>query len=222
LAAKQQSEKVLNKTLQDALSLLKPLQTHLEEAEREKMHISKELRTLRKRFRQLQMSELGSVGDDQSKSTFAGDVSMELVKIKEELEDTVRQLELENSQLQDALEDLSETGTVEAKWRQKLVELNSRYEVTQNKLEDAHVENHSLVKELKRKETRELQQQAEIERLRRRLDQSESELSNAKSIAKTALVKVEELTMNNIEELSRNGTSSVDIGFPLTTSTGRF
>jgi DNA repair ATPase RecN len=168
------------------------------------------------------MSELGSVGDDQSKSTFAGDVSMELVKIKEELEDTVRQLELENSQLQDALEDLSETGTVEAKWRQKLVELNSRYEVTQNKLEDAHVENHSLVKELKRKETRELQQQAEIERLRRRLDQSESELSNAKSIAKTALVKVEELTMNNIEELSRNGTSSVDIGFPLTTSTGRF
>jgi hypothetical protein len=121
LAAKQQSEKVLNKTLQDALSLLKPLQTHLEEAEREKMHISTELRTLRERFRQIQMSELGSVGgDDQSKSTFAGDSSMELVKIQEELEDTVRQLELENSPLQHALEDLSETGTVEAQWRQKL------------------------------------------------------------------------------------------------------
>jgi len=221
LASKEQSEKVLKKTLQDALNLLKPLQTHLEEAEREKMHISKELRTLRKRFRQLQMSELGSVGDDQSKSTFAGDVSTELIKIKEELEETVRQLELENSQLQDALEEMSESGTSEAKWRQKLVELNSRYEVTQNKLEDAHVENHALAKELKNRESREQQHLAELERLRQRLDETQSELSNAKSIAKTALIKVEELTMNNIEELSRKGSPAVDMGFPLR-STGRY
>lgn len=222
LAAKEQSERILNKSLKDALGLLKPLQTHLEEAEKEKMHISKELRTLRKRFRQLQMSELGSV-DDQSKSTFGGDVSIELIKIKEELEDTVRQLEMENSQLHDALEDISEVGGggSDAKWRQKLLELNSRYEVTQNKLEDAHVENHSLIKALKHKEAVEEQQQREIDCLRQRLQQTETELVNAKSIAKTALVKVEELTMNNIEDLSRNGSASVDMGFPLT-STGRF
>jgi chromosome segregation ATPase len=219
LAAKEQSEHVLNKTLKEAVGLLRPLQMHLEEAEKEKMHISKELRTLRKRFRQLQMSELGSAGDDQSKSTFGGDVSIELIKIKEELEDTVRQLELENSQLHDALEEMPESGNSEAKWRQKLVELNSRYEVTQNKLEDAHVENHALVKEIRKREAREQHQQAEIERLRRRLEQSESELVNAKSIAKTALIKVEQLTANDIEALSRQKSTAMDMGFPLT-STG--
>ena len=69
------------------------------------LEISKELRNLRKRFRQLQMGEL----DDQSRSTIGQqDVSIELIRVKEELEETVRQLEMENSQLHDALEDLGE------------------------------------------------------------------------------------------------------------------
>ena len=105
LAQKEQAEQILNKSLKDALGLLRPLQMHLEEAESEKMEISKELRNLRKRFRQLQMGE----GDDQTLSTMgAQSVSIEVIKIKEELEETVRQLELENSQLHDALEDLSD------------------------------------------------------------------------------------------------------------------
>merc|ERR1712176_1126407 len=79
LSQKEQSEKVLNKSLKDALGLLKPLQQHLEEAEHEKMGISKELRNLRKRFRQLQMGEL----DDQSRSTLGQqDISIEMIRIK--------------------------------------------------------------------------------------------------------------------------------------------
>jgi chromosome segregation ATPase len=223
LAAKEQTEKVLNKSLKDALGLLKPLQTHLEEAEREKLEISKELRNLRKRFRQLQMSDAASSAhDDQSKSTFGGDVSIELIKIKEELEETVRQLELENSQLHDALEDKSDNGAAEAKLRQKLVELNSRYEVTQNKLEDAHVENHALIKALKQKEADERKQAAELEHLRSMLEKSEAELKNAKAIAKTALMKVEELTMNSIEQMSLTGTGTKDMHFPVTASVSRY
>ena len=208
LSQKEQSEKVLNKSLQEALGLLRPLQQHLEEAEREKMEISKELRNLRKRFRQLQMGEL----DDQSRSTIGQqDVSIELIRVKEELEETVRQLEMENSQLHDALEDIGEEGgstglggnnNSEAKLRQKFVELNSRYEVTQNKLEDAHVENHALVKALKQKELEEKQRQQEMRQLQERLRYSENELNNAKAIARSALVKVEELTMANVEQLS--------------------
>ncbi|KAG7352466.1 hypothetical protein IV203_008514 [Nitzschia inconspicua] len=210
IAQREHAERVLNKSLKEALGLLKPLQMHLEEAEQEKMEISKELRNLRKRFRQLQMGE----GDDFSRSTTFGghpDVNVELIKIKDELEETVRQLELENSQLHDALEDLTEDGNKhnEAKLRQRLVELNSRYEVTQNKLEDAHVENHALVKALKQKEMEEKKRQNEIQQLQERLQRTETELKNAKSIAKSALVKVEELTMSNIEHLSRGG--SVDM-----------
>ncbi len=222
LATKEQAEKVLNKSLKDALGLLKPLQTHLEEAEREKMDISKELRNLRKRFRQLQMSDATSTNDDQSKSTFGGEVSVELIKIKEELEETVRQLELENSQLHDVLEEMSENGVAEGKLRQKLVEMNSRYEVTQNKLEDAHVENHALIKALKQKEAEERKQAAEIQQLRSMLDKTQSELKNAKSIAKTALMKVEELTMNNIEQMSMSGAGTADMHIPMKASLSRY
>jgi hypothetical protein len=213
LAQKEQTERILNKSLKEALSLLKPLQMHLEDAEKEKMEISKELRNLRKRFRQLQM---GDHSDDQSRSTMGPqDVSIELIKVKEELEETVRQLELENSQLHDALEELSSEGgavnngmkgsnkkSSDAKLRQKIVEMNSRYEVTQNKLEDAHIENHALVKALKQKDLDDKRRNEELRVLREKYERSEAELHNAKSIARSALVKVEELTMANVEQLS--------------------
>ena len=218
LAQKEQTERILNKSLKEALGLLRPLQMHLEDAEKEKMEISKELRNLRKRFRQLQM---GEHTDDQSRSTAPQDVSIELIKIKEELEETVRQLELENSQLHDALEELSTEGSTngkkpsDAKLRQKIVELNSRYEVTQNKLEDAHIENHALVKALKQKELDEKQREEELDSLREKLEKAEAELHNAKAIARSALVKVEELTMANVEQLSlsRDGPIDLDTSF---------
>jgi len=203
LGQQEQANKVLNKSLKEALGLLKPLQTHLEAAETEKIEISKELRNLRKRFRQLQMGEMV---DDQSRSTVGGyESNLEISKIKEELEETIRQLELENSELHNALEDLTEDGRQhnnEAKMRQRLVELNSQYEVTQNKLEDAHVENHILVKALKQKEMEETKRRSGMIQLEERLHKTESELINAKKIAQSALVKVEELTMSNIEQLS--------------------
>ncbi|VEU43274.1 unnamed protein product [Pseudo-nitzschia multistriata] len=205
LAQKEHANTVLNKSLKEALGLLKPLQMHLEAAEMEKNETSKELRNLRKRFRQLQMGEMV---DDQSRSTVGGraiDGGVELAKIKEELEETVRQLELENSELHDALDDLTEGGNKqnnEAKTRHRLVELNSLYEVTQNQLEDARVENHALLKALRQKEAEEIERRAEVVRLGEQLHKTESELTNAKKIAQSALVKVEELTMSNIEQLS--------------------
>ena len=186
LAQKEQAESILNRSLKDALGLLKPLQMHLEEAEKEKMEISKELRNLRKRFRQLQMGEI----DDLSRSTIHGEVSVELIKMKEELEETVRQLELENSQLHEALDDVTDDGQGQSKMRQRMVELSSRYEVTQNKLEDAHVENHSLIKQLKQKELEEKQRKEETKRLYERLLKTESELHDAKAI-------VDEFTLSN-------------------------
>jgi len=211
VAQREHVNRVLNKSLKEALGLLKPLQMHLEEAEMEKAEISKELRNLRKRFRQLQMGEM----DDHSRSTHGGaEVSVELIKIRDELEETVRQLELENSQLHDALDDMTEDGrqhNIEAKLRQQFVELNSRYEVTQNKLEDTHVENHALVKALKQKESEEKKRMGDIVELEENLHRTETELINAKKIAQSALVKVEELTMSNIEQLSiSRDTSTVE------------
>jgi hypothetical protein len=99
--------------------------------------------------------------------------------------------------------------------RQRLVELNSRYEVTQNKLEDAHVENHALMKALKQKEMVEMKRKNEMMQLQEKLQKTEKELHNAKMIAKSALVKVEELTMENIEHLSKDGQSSTNMDVKL-------
>lgn len=211
VAQREHVNRVLNKSLKEALGLLKPLQMHLEEAEMEKAEIFRELRNLRKRFHHLQMGAT----DDQSRSTNGGaDISVELIKIKDELEETVRQLELENSQLHESLDDMTEDGrqhNIEAKLRQRLVELNSRYEVTQNKLEDAHVENHALVKALNQKEMEEKTRNLDMTQLEENFRKTEKELMNAKMIAQTALVKVEELTMTNIKQLSSiRETSSID------------
>merc|ERR1711935_816001 len=146
-------------------------------------------RNLRKRFRQLQMGE----GDDHSRSTHTGggaDISIELIKVRDELEETVRQLELENSQLHDALDDMTEDGkqnNLEAKLRQNFVELTSRYEVTQNKLENAQVENTALVRALKQKEMNEKKRHEDIILLEQELRNTETELANAKRIAQSAL-----------------------------------
>ncbi|KAL3926528.1 MAG: hypothetical protein SGBAC_013441 [Bacillariaceae sp.] len=175
LAQKEHAERILNKSLKEALGLLRPLQIHLEDAEKEKMEVSKELRSLRKRFRQLQMGDMDEI-DDFSKSTIHGEVRVE------ELEEAVRQLEEENSQLHDALEDSQMGGADDSKTRQRMVELNSRYEVTQNKLEDALVENHSLTKTLKQRKLQEKQRLEEIRVLRERLHKMENELGDAQAI----------------------------------------
>lgn len=231
LANREQAEKMLNKSLKDALGLLKPLQLHLEEAEREKMEISRELRNLRKRFRQLQMGELhingNGGGDDLSRSTFGGtqDISVEFIKIKEELEETVRQLELENSQLQDQLEDLSGAAVgggnalLEARMRQRLVEANSRYEVTATKLEDSQLENHALVKALKQKEAQEQAQRAEVQQLQEELAKSQNELMSAKKIAKSAIMQMEAMMISNVELASRSQ-DGTDLSQPYPLSTG--
>ena len=208
VAQREHVNRVLNKSLKEALGLLKPLQTHLEEAESEKTQISAELRNLRKRFRELQM------GDDHSRSTHtagAADISVELIKVRDELEETVRQLALENSQLHDVLDDMTDDGrqpNMEAKLRQKIVELNSRYEVTQNKLENAQVENHAIVQALRQKEREDKERQKDMTLLHEELRRTETELINAKRIAQSALVKVEEMTMSSIEHLSNSRDTS--------------
>jgi chromosome segregation ATPase len=180
LGTKRDAERALNKSLKDALGLIKPLQIHLEESENEKRQMMKELEAYQRApgngsvvsRREPQMSaSSGLVGPAQNA------VSFEAVR---ELESTVRQLEKENAMLQDALEDMSQSlnashvsgtnyilspnnpaqlqpkfvstsskKTPEGKrLHQEFVELQSRYEVTQSRLNEAYSENRSLREQL--------------------------------------------------------------------------
>jgi chromosome segregation ATPase len=214
---KKEAEKTLKRSLRDAIGLLKPLQMHLEESEEEKRELEKEIVDLKRR--------LG--GDDVDVAIVDKSDSKRTANVQQmrDLENAVKQLEDENSQLHDALEDMSRQSLnvshvssfsaltpsqikpldvrQESRLREELVELKSRYEVTQRRLESFVGENRSLVAELNKREA-ESEQLRELKALREKLRINERELDNAKYIATSALVKVEELTMANVEKLSLN------------------
>jgi DNA repair exonuclease SbcCD ATPase subunit len=234
LRHKLQSEMVLSKSLKDALGLLKPLKNHLEEAEAENKDLSKEVKTLRRKITSMEISGMGTVvasqnGVDPHKSLLgSGNLAAnnhaddKILRDKEQLEETVRHLEQENSQLHDALDELSRmndggmspkgngnsivSSKAEVRLNQEIVELKSRYEVTQSRLEDAYVENHTLVEALKEKEEAEKDAVEGMRILREKLRKTEMDLQNAKYIATSALVKVEQA-----KSLENN--SSINSGF---------
>jgi hypothetical protein len=215
-----QSEKVLNKSLKDALGLLKPLKNHLEEAEAENKDLSKEVKTLRRKVTSMEISGMGTVVASQNgvealkSASDSGNLAAnnhpdeKILREKEQLEETVRHLEQENSQLHDALDELSRmndggmspkasgnsivSSKAEVRLNQEIVELKSRYEVTQSRLEDAYVENHTLVEALIEKEESEKDAVEGMRILREKLRKTEMDLQNAKYIATSALVKVEQ------------------------------
>ena len=155
LQLKQTVEKALNKSLKEALNLLRPLQRHLEDAEQEKRALATELESLKKRL----VTSSTQPNNTTALTTMAlSDHDSQNDQKVKELEYAVTQLEQENSQLHDALDDMSHSlnnaSHVSAstatqhnhnhKLKEELVELQSRYEVTQSRLQDAIVENHAL------------------------------------------------------------------------------
>lgn len=200
LEATKEAELVLTKSLKQALGLLRPLETHLATAEQEKRDLTKQLKACRKEIAKL---EAGG-----SNSRALGPPNEVEMRGNNSL--TVRQLEQENAKLQNALEEVSQNLSFngdenirnQSRLQETLVELNSRYEVTQNKLERVVVENHALIDALKHKEDNERKTMGELRHLREELMRSNQELENAKFIATSALIKVEELTMANIEQMS--------------------
>lgn len=206
LLSKKEAEKALKRSLKEALSLLRPLQMHLEEAEAEKKELLQELRQLRKK------------GETEGKPSKARSVSNESKTLRE-LETTVRLLELENAQLHDALEDMSQsinashvsgaTGTSnkhDSRLREEIVQLKSRNEVTQKQLEMAKREKNSLAEALSsRGGSDEKETLEELRALREKLRKTEAELENAKFIATSALVRVEEFATQDSEQVSSYG-----------------
>jgi chromosome segregation ATPase len=179
LTSKNQVEHILNNSLKEALSLLRPLQMHLETAEREKKDMSKKMKLYKK---QLAKWETGSQANESMS------VSSEWP--------------LERQELQQRLLELQQRTNGAEKLRSDFVELNSRYDVTQNKLESAIVENQALADALKQREQHETEMIIELKELTEKMAKSEHELENAKYIATSALMKVEELTSEHVLQLS--------------------
>ncbi|GAX18149.1 hypothetical protein FisN_25Hh132 [Fistulifera solaris] len=216
LHVKKEVEKALNRSLKEALKLLKPLQMHLEEAEAEKRELAKEMRLMRQRF-----GDVGSLRSPGSSS--ASNAFQDSGKVRE-LQETVKFLELENSQLHNALEDMSQMNGSQVsgvsgahrgvnlasqqkrdqRLHEQLVEMKSRYDVTKDQLDNAMAENQALIETLKKRDRGEHALKEEIQQLRDQLRKTGYELENAKFIASSALVKVDELTKGSSVQTNRD------------------
>jgi chromosome segregation ATPase len=205
IATKREAERALNRSLKDALGVIKPLQMHLEDAEEEKKELARELDALKRK-----MMDGASAMMNGSRSIGLSPSNDAHIETMRGLENLVHELEKENSQLQDALEEMSQSlnashmngtnGKGESRLREEIVELKSRYEVTQGRLDDAFVENHTLIEVLRKREKEEDEMMKEMTVLKERLRASEAELEKAKSVATSALVAVEEMSLSNAEQ----------------------
>ena len=248
LEQKRQSEKALNKSLKEALVLLKPLKSHLEEAESEKKELTIEVRTLRQKLSQMEIKVMDSVAashdnihlrsknHDGAGTHVASSIDDQVKPAKEDLEDTVRHLEQENSQLHDALDEMSRVKNMSAGvdttrslsllpsspnenrhasvdgmsnghegeagpcTNEEIEKLRSHCKVTDSRWEDAHAENNALSEALREREESEKEALESMRLLRERLRKTEMDLENAKYIATSALVKVE--NTRNVDHIS--------------------
>jgi len=191
LIEKTEVERILNKSLKEALSLLKPLQMHLETSEREKRDLSKQLKLYKKRSSKY--ANGSPINDSMAlERTMSTDLPHDE---REDLEQRLQQLELQTSGADKLKEDF--------------VELNARYQVTHSKLELVTKEQHTLVDALKQYQYIETDLLNELKEMTDKLAKTEHELENAKYIATSALMKVEEMTMENVQKMSIENNSGL-------------
>lgn len=172
LKTKTQSEQVLNESLIEALNLLKPLQAHLETAEQEKRELAKQLRSYRRRIAKLENQNSSVASSRSTGASFAGG--------PEGWDPKARYLEATKSKFSPQRGQSNLTASPE-------------------RLKSAEAQNRALADRLKQKERSEKDLSDEVTQLRAQLQASEKELENAKYIATSALVKVEELTMAKVQ-----------------------
>ena len=183
LIEKTEAERILSKSLKEALSLLKPLQVHLETAEREKKNMHKQMKLCKKRLALLENGR-----------TFNDNVSVDHSRSSGKLSGS--------EEIEQHAKDLENRLIAADTLKEDFVELNARYNDTQSKLESTMMQQHALVETLKQREEDEKGLLKGLSLLRDKLAKSEHELENAKYIATSALMKVEELTMDDVHQMS--------------------
>jgi chromosome segregation ATPase len=168
LLFKTEAERMLNDSLKEALGLLKPLQTHLETSERERKQLTRQLKVARKK-----LEELERKSDHVEKWDVIDDQGSDKEVIMRGLPQNSRH-------------------------QKEVLQWKTRHDELQQNLDSAKIENNALVDALKRRESKERELIKEISTLRKKLEKSNHELENAKFIATSALMKVEELTMADL------------------------
>jgi chromosome segregation ATPase len=196
LEVKTESERKLNKSLKEAVDILKPLQGHVMTVEKEKIALLHRLKTAESRVEELESLSSRAVPPPPSPGRSDERSIRRLEQEKELLEQRVHQLE------RDAIDadqrTLSSTLTQDVqKLQEQLVDVQKKYENTKEMLDQSAKTNASLLQDLKEMEDEDDEAQEQIAMLEQKLIEKDRELAAAKHIATTAMVKVDSMSVHS-------------------------
>lgn len=196
-----EAERLLNKKLKEAIDLLKPLKLHLETAEREKQIIARKLAeahiqivTLETQSSEVEtVSKVANISMEKYKkqSKFYEAALKRLIDEKSDLEEDMLKVDEERQMSQNETSRASlETISTLKEHLTSVLELNK---TTKAMLDEVSETNQALLADLKLSELDEIGTAKELKILRIKLGGAQKEMENAKFIAASCLVRIDEM-----------------------------
>jgi len=206
LRTSQLNEKKLSFSLNEAVDLLKPLQSQIEKVERDKKELQNKLSEART---VMEDRDLGNDVDYTNSRISKGDYE----KTINQLNQYVGELEAEVTKLEGKILLLNESSSKDD-MRIRLLEkeiatLREEYEATKLMLKDVTATNRSLLNDLRQSEAEELEVIEEFSEAQDMLRAAQDEIENAKFIASSLITKMDEINFrDNASNASARSTAS--------------
>ncbi len=199
LEAKKETERTLNKSLKEAVDILKPLQGHVMTVEKEKAALLQRLKTAESRVQELESSSargLPSPPPPPPPGRNDDRAVRRLEQEKELLKQRIHQLERDAIDVDQQTLGSTVTQNVQ-RLQEQLVDVQARYEKSRKMLDQSAKTNASLLQDLREMEDEDDEAQEQIALLEQKLMEKDKELVAAKHIATTAMVKVDSMSVHS-------------------------
>lgn len=196
LETKKEAERTLNKSLKEAVDILKPLQGHVMTVEKEKAALLHRLKTAERHIEELESSSNRAIPQSLSPGRNDERTIRRLEEEKELLEQRVDQLERDAADADQRTLGSIMTQDVQ-RLQEQLADVQKRHANTKKMLDQSAKTNASLLQDLKEMEAEDDEAQEQIASLEQKLVEKERELAAAKHIATTAMVKVDSMSVHS-------------------------
>ena len=199
LEAKKETERTLNKSLKEAVDILKPLQGHVMTVEKEKAALLQRLKTTESRIEELESSStrgLPSPPPPPPPGRNDDRAIRRLEQEKELLKQRIHQLERDAIDVDQQTLGSTMTQNVQ-RLQEQLVDVQARYEKSRKMLDQSAKTNANLLQDLREMEDEDEEAQEQIALLEQTLMEKDKELVAAKQIATTAMVKVDSMSVHS-------------------------
>ena len=199
LEAKKETERTLNKSLKEAVDILKPLQGHVMTVEKEKAALLQRLKTTESRIEELESSSARGLPSPPPPPPPGRNDDRAVRRLKQEkelLKQRIHQLERDAIDVDQQTLGSTMTQNVQ-RLQEQLVDVQARYEKSRNMLDQSAKTNANLLQDLREMEDEDEEAQEQIALLEQTLMEKDKELVAAKQIATTAMVKVDSMSVHS-------------------------